>query len=729
MTDFSGYPLPDNCPEAGECIRVERPEPGLAVVILDPPHRSLAVLDAPLIRDLDAVVEDLEQDTSLNGIVLTGRAPGQFAAGADIDAIAQLTDPKVIEKMVLAVHELFNRIEDLKPRTVAAISGPVPGGAFEISLACDLIVASDDDKTRIGLPETQLGILPGWGGSHRLPKRIGLPLSLDAILTGRLFKARVAWKRGMVDRIAKPEYLLEVAKDIAMGRKKLQRKHRGWKAWAMDKNPLMAKFIASQARKTIMKKTRGKYPAVLRALDMVIAAPSESRESGARKEAIAIAELASGPVCKALVSIFKGSEAAKKLGKGPDGWKPSRIEHGAVIGGGIMGGGIASAMADRGIWTRICDLSADALDAAVMDHRKDIDKRKRRRRIRQHQANEALDHLDMTLDSNTLGKSQVVIEAVAEVLPVKQKVLGGLAEIVSSDCIIATNTSSLSVTAIANDIPNPERVVGMHFFNPVKRMPLVEVIRGEKTSDEVVSATCALALRLGKTPVVVKDVAGFQVNRLLAPYLDEAMRLFVAGADPSRMDRLMLDFGMPMGPFTLIDEVGFDIALHTGTSLHEAYGTRFTPCPAMNDGLGENRLGKKTGKGFYVHPKGKKAKPSLATDLAKFQTETWANKLNNTELVDRMVLSMVGEAARCLEEGVTENAQMLDLATVFGTGFAPFHGGVLGYADSVGTTEVVKRLNIIVASPEMTDREGGVEKFTPAKILIDLAASGGKFRV
>ena len=728
MADFSGYPQPENCPEPGACVRLERPEDGLAIVVLDPPHRSLAVLDGPLIRDLDQVVDELAGDSSLRGIVLTGRAPGQFAAGADIDAIAQLTNPVQIEKMVLAVHELFNRIEDLAPRTVAAISGPVPGGAYEIALACDLIIAADDESTRIGLPETKLGIIPGWGGSHRLPKRIGVPLTLDAVLTGRLFNARTAWRRGMIDRITKPEYLLDLACDVAMGRKQIKRHKRGWKAWAVDRNPLVRALISNQTHKKVMSKTRGKYPAPIMALEMVLAAPNTTRGAGCRKEAKAIAKLASSPECKALVSLFKGSEAAKKLAKGTDGVRPTRIEYGSVIGGGVMGGGIASAMADKGIWTRICDLSADALDAAILTHRREVEKKKRRRRLKPHLADAAIDHLDATIDSTTLGNSQIVIEAVAEVMTVKQKVLGGLAEVVSDDCILATNTSSLSVTEIAAGIPHPERVVGMHFFNPVKKMPLVEIIRGEKTSDQVLTTTAALAVRLGKTPVVVADVAGFLVNRLLGPYLDEAQRLFVGGADPARLDKLMLDFGMPMGPFALLDEVGLDIAIHAGNSLHQAYGKRMTPCPNLVDGLGEDRLGKKTGKGFYDHSGGKKRKAQICSDLGKFQDGNWAAKLNKRQLVDRMVLSMVNEAARCLEEGVVENAQMLDLATVFGTGFAPFHGGVLAYADHLGCQEVVKRLNEICASPEMEEREGGSEKFTPAAILKTHAESGTMLR-
>ncbi|MCH2112327.1 MAG: 3-hydroxyacyl-CoA dehydrogenase NAD-binding domain-containing protein [Planctomycetes bacterium] len=728
MNNIPGLPFPPNSPDPGACIRLEHPEEGLAVLVLDPPHRSLAVLDAPLIRDLSAAIKDIENDPSLKALVITGRAPGQFAAGADIDAIGSLTDPEQVEAMVMEVHHLFNRIEDLKLCTVAAVSGPVPGGAYEISLACDFIVASDDEKTRIGLPETQLGILPGWGGSHRLPKRIGVPLALDAILSGRLFLARAAWKRGMIDRLTKPEYLVSVATEIAMKRLPCKRKNRGWKSWAIDRNPLATRVIASLTRKQVLKKTKGHYPAPLVALDLVIKAVGTSRLKGAQKEAKAIATLGTGPICKALVSLFHGSEAAKKLARLPDGVKSSPLASAGVIGSGVMGGGIASALADKGISTRLADLDPQALDSAQVAHRADINKKLMRRRLKEHRALQAQDALSVTTDASTLGTSEIVIEAIAEVLEVKRKVLGSLAEHVSEECILATNTSSLSVSEIAQGIPHPERVVGMHFFNPVKKMPLVEIVRGEQTSEEVVAKTAALAVKLGKTPVVVADVAGFLVNRLLGPYLDEAQRLFVGGADPQKMDRLLVQFGMPMGPFSLLDEVGLDIAVHAGQSLHQAYGIRMQPCEDLASGLGEHRLGKKSGLGFYKHSKARGASPEIAPDLHQFQTSDWARDYSDQTLVDHMVLSIINEAARCLEENVVKTGAMLDLATVFGTGFAPFHGGVLAYADHLGADEVVRRLETIKASEEVQRRPGGIEKFTPAPILKTKAQGGGTLR-
>ena len=710
-----GFPLPDDAPEKGACIRIDRPEPGLAVVVFDPPHRSFPIFDAPLLRDLGHVLTELEGDSSLQGIVFTGRRPTQFLAGADVEAIGTITDPGVVEDVVRSVHALFDRVARLRPRTVAAVGGPVPGGAYEFSLCCDRIVAVNGKSTRIGLPETMLGIIPGWGGSHRLPRRVGLPTALDAILTGRLLPAKPAHKRGLVDRLVHEEDLVRIASDIALGRRKCARHSRGVWSWLVDRNPLARALIRDRALKGVDAKARGKYPAPYAALDLVLGAPSAPQRTWAGREARAVAELATGTVCKSLVGIFFGSEAAKKLGKSADGSEPTRPAQATVVGAGVMGAGIASALALSGVPVRLADLSTQALATAVGTHRKEVEKRRRKRRLTNHEANGAIDRLDPVAGAVGMGRSEFAIEAVAEVLDVKRKVLGGLAEQLPDDAILATNTSSLSVTAIAEGLPHPERVVGMHFFNPVKAMPLVEVVRGEHTSDEVVIRTCALALALGKTPVVTRDVPGFLVNRILGPYLDEAVRLFLDGADVERVDRLMLDFGMPMGPYTLLDEVGFDIAQHAAASLHEGYGDRMAPCPGLEGLAQPHRLGRKTGLGFYRHPApgDKKAKRVAADGLASFQTGRSAQALRDQDLVDRLVLAMVGEAARCLEEQVVESEQVLDLASVFGTGFAPFRGGLWSYAKRTGLDRIAARMRELQQAPDIAERGEGAQRFEP----------------
>ncbi|MCA9000390.1 MAG: enoyl-CoA hydratase/isomerase family protein [Planctomycetes bacterium] len=362
--ETNSLPMPADAPEPGACIRVERPEPGLAVVIFDPPHRSFPVFDGPLVRDLKAVVRGLSEESGLRGVVFTGRKPDQFLAGADVEGIGSITDPKVFQKACFELHEIFDAIARLKARTVAAVSGPVPGGAYEISLACDRIVASDSKATRIGLPETQLGIIPGWGGSHRLPRRIGVPAAMNAVLTGRLFPAKSALKQGMIDRVTKSEYLLRVASDIALGRIPCKSQSRGIWSLLVDRNPIALQIVGAMARKGVTAKTRGKYPAPYEAIQLILGAPFARHGVWARKEADAVGRLGVTSECKSLVSLFFGSEQAKSLGKHADGSAPTPIDKAVVVGGGIMGGGIASVLAQKGVSVRMADLSSEALGNA-----------------------------------------------------------------------------------------------------------------------------------------------------------------------------------------------------------------------------------------------------------------------------------------------------------------------------------------------------------------------------
>ncbi len=725
MTTLTALPMPSEAPPAGSCVRLERPEEGLAVLVFDPPHRSLAVFDAPLLRDFSAALDQVERDPSLRALVLTGRTPEQFIAGADVDALLAIRDLPAAKAVVQQVHAVFAKLAHSRLFTVAAISGPAPGGACEMALCCKRIVLSDHKKTQIGLPEVKLGIFPAWGGVHRLPRRIGVPRALDVILNGRMLSARDALRLGLVDRVTKPELLRKVASDIALGREKCAGARRGAYAWLIDRNPLAIALIGHQARNLVRAQTRGHYPAPRRALDLVLQSLRTKESAWAEREAEAAAPLLTGPVSKNLVRLFLMSEGAKKLARGvPGGGKPRVIEHAGVIGAGVMGAGIASSFAEKGIWTRLFDLSGAALDAGLLSHRADVAKAARRRKLMPHEADAAIDRLDATAQLVGFAGCDLVLEAVAEKLSVKQQVLGDLARQVRSDAILATNTSSLSVDAIAAPLPNPSRVVGVHFFNPPKKMPLVEVIRGAHTSDAVVTAACALAVRLGKTPVVVRDVAGFLVNRCLGPYLDEAVRLFVDGADPRHVDTLMRDFGMPMGPFALLDEVGFDIAAHAATSLHAAYGERMTPSTGLQSLIAVGRLGKKTGHGFYRHDRDGNKRPQISELNHFHQKGQNARALTGDQVVDRLVLALVNEAARCLAERVVDSASDLDLAMVFGTGFAPFRGGPLRYADALGVAEVVRRLHGISQATDVLARGAASERFLAADLLRERATAG-----
>ncbi|MFT5153464.1 MAG: 3-hydroxyacyl-CoA dehydrogenase/enoyl-CoA hydratase/3-hydroxybutyryl-CoA epimerase, partial [Planctomycetota bacterium] len=588
MIDLSGLPMPENAPDPRSCVRIERLDCGLVRLVLDPPHRKHTVLDLPLIRDLDLALDDLESGGPMLGVVITGRDPLHFAFGADIDMIESAVDVALVERAIKSVHAVFERIERLSCMTVAAVGGVVPGGAYELCLSCNVIVLADDPGSKVGLPETKLGILPAWGGTHRLAKRIGPAAALPLILQGSLLPGKVALRKGMVDRLTQADALLRVAGEIALGRQKIRRKPQRLRRLLVDRNPLAMKLVARMASKQANARTFGNYPAVNEVIELVTTAAGVSTREAAKREAHAGARLATGSVCKSLISIFRASEAAKKLGQGADGQHLDKIEGGTVIGAGVMGAGIAGLFAERGLTVRLSDLDQDGLDRALFEHEKSIERKVKRRRLARHEGDGALDRLTGTVDLTGVGPSKIVIEAIAERLDVKREVFGNVTGLVADDCILATNTSSLSVTEIARGLDHPERVLGMHFFNPVAKMPLVEIIphegiegEGSATDPAAVARVAALALRCGKTPVVVRDVAGFLVNRILGPYLDEALRLAASGVNVARIDRLLLKFGMPMGPFRLLDEVGFDIAAHAAQSLHKAYGARMTPTDVL----------------------------------------------------------------------------------------------------------------------------------------------------
>lgn len=724
---FDGLPLPGDAPPNGSCVRIERPEPGLARLHLDPPHKKLALFDVPLLMDLERALDELARDVTLKGLVITGKEPLSFAAGADIETIQKLTTADLAAQFARSGQALFQRLHRLsrggggRVFVVAAVGGPVPGGACELCLACDRIVLADSEKSRIGLPEVLLGILPAWGGSQRLPRRIGVPGALGAILAGKLHNPRQALKLGIVDRLAPPEYLWSIATEIAAGRMSCAFRGRtGMRRLLIDKNPLVGALVASQARKKVLAETKGHYPAPLAAIPLIVKAPRTALEHGLREEAEAVRPLSTGEVARSLLGLFLLSEEAKKTGNLPDGKKATPIERAAVIGAGVMGGGIASLMAERGLETRLRDLDRAQLDAAVLTHRAEIDKKKQRRQLQSHQANAAIDRLTVTTEARGFARCQLVIEAVAERLEVKRAVFKELAAQMADDAILATNTSSLSVSAIAEGLPHPERVVGMHFFNPPRKMPLVEIVRGARTSEEVVRRTARLALDLGKTPVITKDVAGFLVNRILGPYLDEAVRLVQSGVDPDALDRALVGFGMPMGPCELLDEVGLDIASHAGASLEKAYGERMQAATFLKPLVEAKELGKKTGTGLYVWSKegGKPKKQGVNPRLRSGS----ARELPAGELVDRCVLAMANEAVRCLAEQVVDGPRSLDLATVYGTGFAPFRGGILRHVDTSGLSAVAQRLEALRASIQGENQRLG--RYEPAPLLVELAREG-----
>lgn len=712
-------PWPDDAPEPGASLRVDEIEPGLLRIVPDPPNRSFPVLDGPLIADLEALLDRVESERP-RGIVIAGRRPNQFLAGADVRAIAQVEDTRVVEGVVRSVHALFDRIENLPCTTVAAVGGAVPGGAFELCLACDAIVLANDERTRIGLPETKLGLIPAWGGLHRVTRRVGVPTALDAVLTGRLYDARRAHRLGLVDRLTAPEYLERVGGDLALGREPLRRRTRGRKLFLVDKNPLVRAVVRRKAKAALDEKTGGHYPAPYAALDAILEAPFVPRKLWAERESVLAGRLVGTEACANLIGLFLGTEDQKKLAVPPPGGSTPRLERVGVIGAGVMGAGIASAFARAGTEVRLVDLDRRALDRAQAEHRKAVQRGAKRSRSRAA-ATAQIDRLTASTRMDGLGRADLIVEAVAEDEKVKRRVFAEL-ERVAPDAILVSNTSSLSLEALSEGLARPERFAGLHFFNPVARMPLVEVISGPRTDADVIRSLARAAVDLSKTPVLVDDVPGFVVNRLLGPYLDEAVHGFMRGAAVDRVDATAREFGMPMGPFELLDEVGLDIALHASKSLFSGYGERMRPTEGLGKLVHPKRLGRKSGLGFYVHAKdGRASRP--ADDLAHFRPRHQSNPSSH-EVFEAALLALVAEAVRCLDEGVVASARDLDLSVVLGTGFAPFRGGPLHHVDRVGAAHVVERLEALTASARASGHGAGALRFEPPASLVAMAKSG-----
>jgi 3-hydroxyacyl-CoA dehydrogenase/enoyl-CoA hydratase/carnithine racemase len=697
----------------------------LAVLSLVAPHRSMPVIDLAMLEDLERAVAELERRADWQGLLVRGRDERTFAAGADLDALGALEDEAEGRRLVERGQALHSRLEDLRARPrrgrmVAAVGGACAGGAYELCLALELVVAADAPGTRIGLPEVKLGILPAWGGATRLPRRIGVSRALDIILKGRLHAAKDALRAGLVDRLCAPEDLLRIAADVARGARPLERGPRGVAGILVDRNPLACAVVAGAARRAVLRSTGGHYQAPLDIARIVPWAACSSRAASLRAEASAAARLAASPTTRNLLRLFRGQERAKKLGASTGGAQVALPRRVGVVGAGVMGAGIASLAARRGFAVRLVDARRGALDAALSAHRADLDRRLRARRIEGHDARAALDRLDATLEPATLRHCDAVVEAIVEQLAPKRELLATLEQHVAADCLLATNTSSLSVGGLQAGLAHPGRVVGLHFFNPVERMPLVEVVRGARTDESSIARAAALALRLEKTPVVVADVPGFLVNRVLGPYLDEALALAAAGVSARRIDAALRAFGMPMGPLELLDEVGFDVAAHAARTLVSAYGTRMGPGDRLDAAVAAGALGRKSGRGFYAHGSGKARLRAEADSLVP-ASEARATASDPEAIANRLVLATLAEAFRCLEERVVGSEDELDLAFVLGTGFAPFRGGPLRHARAVGLARVVDELRRAQDASDVRARPGGRERFEPCALLLSLA--------
>jgi len=691
----------------------------LATLTFDLPDKKANVFTRAAIDELERLVAELRGRTDIGCLLLQSAKPRIFIAGADIDEIKNVTDPQIAIDACQRVHRLFSEWERLPYPTVAAVRGTCLGGGTEMALACTYLVVSDRADLRIGLPEIKLGILPGWGGCTRLPRRIGIAAALDIILQGKAVPGRTAFKLGLADALLPDAAFERLARDFALqrsDRKRRPARHRGLAATLLEGNPLGRAVLFSQARKQTLKATRGQYPAPMRALEVVRTGVSRGMTAGFAAEAAAIGELVTSTVSKNLVHLFQTMEDAKKA-PGLPGGEARKIASTAVLGAGVMGGGIAQLIADQAdLPVRMRDIAPQALAGGMAHAAQLFRKQVERRRLKEPEAKRKTALIHPTLELAGLQACDLVIEAIVEKLDVKQKTFAEVAKRVAPDAILASNTSSLSIDLIAADTPNPERVVGMHFFNPVHKMPLVEVVVGKRTGPVAANTIADFARQLGKTPVFVRDGPGFLVNRLLCFYMAEALHLLSQGHTIDELDRAMLDFGMPMGPIALVDEVGIDVALKVAHILSEPFGDRLPPAGAPDRILESGRLGAKNGRGLYRYENGRRTVPDPEV-YALLGITARRSEADPAKLVDRMVLPMVNEGARCLAEGVVASAADLDLAMIFGTGFPPFRGGLCRWADQRGLADVVAAL-------ERLQAESG-PRFAPSEALRLAQRAGG----
>ncbi len=699
----------------------------VAVVELDMVGEKVNKFNTALMERLRDVIKELKT-SSYKLVIFKSNKKNIFIAGADIDEINKMNTREQFESAVNQGQKLFSEVEDLPMPTIASVHGACVGGGCEFIMACDYRIASDDRSTKIGLPEIQLGILPGFGGCIRMPRMLGLQASLDIILAGKTVAAVKAEKVGLVDKVCHPAILEEetqkyAEKILTEGSRKRKKTYKP--------NSIMDKFLESfvgrpvvfsQAYKGVMKQTHGHYPAPLRALRVI----KDSYGFNDREKALAIeregfCDLAVTEESKSLIHVYYLTEMVKKqTGVANTAVKAKDVKRLGVLGAGTMGGGIAYIAADKGIDTRMKDLNFEAIGKGIKHARDLWAKLLKQKRITKYEMDQKLSLVSGGLDYSGFGQMDLVIEAIVEDMEIKKKVIAETAKNMKPDAIIATNTSSLSVNEMSVGHPRPEYFAGMHFFNPVHKMPLVEVIRGTKTSDETIATVFECSKKMGKMPVVVKDGPGFLVNRLLLPYMAEAAFLLQEGMSIEQVDKAYVkQFGMPMGPFALMDEVGLDVCVKVLKIFKKAFGARIELADCMTKIETSGRLGKKNGKGFYQYDeKGYRGEVDQ-TVYAALGLGAPKNTLTDKECIERGVFAMVNECSLALiEDHIVDTPNEVDLAMIMGTGFPPFRGGLLKYADRIGSQYICDQLEIYGQK---------AARLKPATPLKNLAKNNSKF--
>jgi 3-hydroxyacyl-CoA dehydrogenase/enoyl-CoA hydratase/3-hydroxybutyryl-CoA epimerase len=681
----------------------------ICVLTFDRPGSAANIFDDRTLQELSEELDFVAGAPNLKGLLLTSAKPSIFIAGADLRMMSDQASPEDILHLVQLGQNVMNQLASLSIPTAAAIHGAAVGGGCEVALACDYRLASSDRATKIGLPEIQLGLLPAWGGSTRLPRLIGLPKALDIILAGKTLAAKQALKCGLVDEVVPVEYLVERAVRMLSRGKPHRHTH------PLTNNLLVASLIRLRLRPKVLAKTRGHYPAVLKALEVTTGGISKSIPHSLSLERDGILQLAQSEACHNLIRVFFLQERAKKQSLPHSGPEPRPISRTAVIGAGVMGAGIAQWLSAKRLPVILRDINSEQVAKGMASIAKLYADGQKRHAFTACEARAGLDRISPAGFEAPLKQVDLVIEAAVEKLELKQKIFQRLDDLAGEETILATNTSALPISELAASTRRPDRVLGLHFFNPVHRMQLVEIVTARQTSPEALRRALRFVQQIGKLPVIVKDSPGFLVNRILMPYLVEAGNLFEAGATVTDLDKAMLDFGMPMGPMCLLDEVGIDVALHVAQTLAAHYHDRMAIPASLAKMVQAGLLGRKSGQGFYLHRKGKPPEPNASLNSIRVQGSNLevSSASRITDLQSRMTLLMLNEAARCLEEQIVPEPADVDFAMIMGTGFAPFRGGPLRYADTLGLAQLVAQMD------QLTDT--GASHFAPCALLRSMA--------
>ncbi|MBU2871256.1 fatty acid oxidation complex subunit alpha FadJ [Colwellia sp. E2M01] len=720
---------------SNSAFTVVRQDSGIAHLVIDVIGENVNTLKAEFAEQITAVLAEIKADKKITGIVVCSGKAETFIAGADINMLNACQTREEVVALSRQGQRIFTQLEQFPIPIVAAIDGACLGGGLELAMACHARVCSDNAKTALGLPEVQLGLLPGSGGTQRLPKLVGLQKSLDMMLTGKQLRAKQALKSGLVDDVVPTSILLEVAEKLALSlqqesaqqsSKKVAKRKQSLMVKLLENNTVGRNIVYQQAQKNVDAKTQGNYPAPVKIIDCIRTGIEFSPESGYQLEAENFADLVMSKESAQLRQLFFATTAMKKE-QGVADVAPQQMNKVGVLGGGLMGGGIAFVTATKAkMPVRVKDISHQGISQALKYSFDLLNKKVKRRFLLYSEMQKQMAMITGAVEYTGFKSVDIVVEAVFEDLALKQNMVLDVEKHTNEQTIFASNTSSLPIHKIAAKAKRPENVIGLHYFSPVDKMPLVEIIPHEKTSDQTISTTVAFAKKQGKTPIVVKDTAGFYVNRILAPYMNEAAILMLAGEPIDKIDKALVKFGFPVGPMQLLDEVGIDVGAKIGPILQADLGDRFAAPEAFDKLLADGRLGKKAKKGFYQYQQkslsarlkdrlkgiktGKKQVDETVYDLLGVNL---AGSLSAAEISKRCTYMMLNEAARCVDEGIVRNARDGDIGAIFGIGFPPFLGGPLRYIDSIGAKSVVAQLS------QWAKVHG--ERYTPCAALVKMA--------